>query len=256
VSDQFQAWLRPRFVPGGANAVLLYALYGRFDSSARAVRPADYRTEGLPPEFEVRKVTAAGDQVLPFMGGELAGVLRTESPELWARAAQAPECLILKGEFSDPPTLNYLRDTVGMIAWFFDQGAVAVLDPQRLKIYGPVEWWDEVFAPTPPRLSSQVVIVSSAEPDGGRRLHTRGMRKFGRPDLNIRSVPLERERAAIDLINRLIVMQAEGGRVPEGQSIQLRSLPPGLTCHHAGSVDDPEFNNSHVEILQTRDYSF
>ena len=96
------------------------------------------------------------------MGGELAGVLRSENPELWACAAQAPECLVLKGEFADPPNLNYLRDTVGMIAWFFDQGAVAALDPQRLKIYGPVEWWEEVFAPAPPRLSSQVVIVSSA----------------------------------------------------------------------------------------------
>ena len=82
------------------------------------------------------------------------------------------------------------------------------------------------------------------------------MRKFGRPDLSIRSVSKERESAAIDLINRLIVMQAEGGRVPEGQSIQLRSLPPGLTCHHTGSLDDPEFNNVHVEIVRTRDYSF
>ena len=143
-----------------------------------------------------------------------------------------------------------------MIAWFFDQGAIAAVDPQRLKVYGPVEWREDVFAPNPPKLTAQVVIVSSAEPSGSRWLHTRGMRKFGRPDVSMRGVAMGQEQGAIDLINRLIMMQAEGDRVPEGQSIQMRSLPPGLTCHHTGQPDDPDFNNVHVEIVRTREYSF
>lgn len=256
MSDDLPAWLRPRYVPGGGHAVLLYALYGTFDDRAHAVSRADYRTAGLPPEFAVRTVAAADGQPLPFTGGDLARVVGEENPEVLARAAAAPQCLILKGEFADPPDLNYLRDTVGMITWFFDHGAVAAIDPQRLRIYGAVDWREDVFAPTPPRWTAHVVIVSSPGPEGSRRLHTRGMRKFGRPDLSIRDVPTGQEKGAIELINRLIVLQAEGGRVPEGQSIQMRSLPPGLTCHHAGSLEDPEFNNVHVEILRTRDYSF
>ncbi len=222
----------------------------------RSILPEDYRTAGLPPEFEVRRVQGGDDRRLPFTNGDLAKVLREDHAELMEHAARAPECLVLKAEFPDPSDLNYLRDTVGMIAWFFDQGAVAAIDPQRLKVYGPVEWWEEVFAPKPPKLTSHVVIISSREASGSRWLHTRGMRKFGRPDISIHEVPSGQEHGAIELVNRLIVLQAEGGRVPEGQSIQMRSLPPGLTCHHRGSVDDPDFNNVHVEIVRTRDYSF
>ncbi len=256
MSDVLPPWVRPRYVPGGANAVLLYALYGEFDPNPRAIAPAEYRTAGLPPEFELRRVRAGDGPALPFMGGDLAKVLREENPALVDQASRARECLVLKGEFNDPPDLNYLRDTVGMIAWFFDQGAIAALDPQRLRVYGPVDWWEEVFAPKPPKLTSHVVIVSNRESDGSRWLHTRGMRKFGRPDLSMRGVTQSHEPGAIELVNRLIVLQAEGDRVPEGQSIQMRSLPPGLTCRHTGSLDDPDFNNVHVEIARTRDYSF
>jgi hypothetical protein len=28
----------------------------------------------------------------------------------------------------------------------------------------------------------------------------------------------------------------------------MDSLPAGLMCHHGGSVEDPDFNNVHVEI--------
>jgi hypothetical protein len=50
------------------------------------------------------------------------------------------------------------------------------------------------------------------------------------------------------MFNRFIGLQTEGGHIPEGQEIRMASLPPGLTCHHGGSLDDPDFNNVHVEI--------
>ena len=50
------------------------------------------------------------------------------------------------------------------------------------------------------------------------------------------------------MFNRFILLQAEGARIAEGQEIRMASLPSGLTCHHAGRMDDPDFNNVHVEI--------
>jgi len=38
----------------------------------------------------------------------------------------------------------------------------------------------------------------------------------------------------------------------EGQEIRMAALPPGLICHHAGSLDDPDFNNMHVKIRWPR----
>ena len=34
----------------------------------------------------------------------------------------------------------------------------------------------------------------------------------------------------------------------EGGAVHGLSLPPGLICHHAGSVYDPDFNNVHIDI--------
>jgi hypothetical protein len=44
------------------------------------------------------------------------------------------------------------------------------------------------------------------------------------------------------------LLQANGGLIPEGEEIRISSLPTGLICHRAGDLDDPDFNNSHVEI--------
>jgi hypothetical protein len=73
------------------------------------------------------------------------------------------------------------------------------------------------------------------------------MRKFGRPDLSIHAVPPSHRDAVIDLCNRFIELQALGGLIPEGQVIKMDSLP-GMTCHHGGDLDDPDFNNVHVEV--------
>ena len=249
-------WQRPRFERGGGNAVLLYALYGRFPAEARSINPVEFRTSGLPAEMKIRRANRELNSPLPFLGGDFAKILGEDSPKLYQAASQAEQCLVLKGEFRDPEDLNYLRDTIGMITWFFDHGATAAFDPQRLRLYNASEWSEEIFSPIPPRLAAHVVILASSEPDGSRWLHTRGMRKFGRPDLSVHRVTPEQQAGAIELINRLILLQAEGGHVPEGQPIRMASLPLGLTCHHGGHLDDPEFNNTHVEIRASAGYSF
>jgi hypothetical protein len=74
------------------------------------------------------------------------------------------------------------------------------------------------------------------------------MRKFGRPDLSIHNVPESYDDAVIDLIQRFIELQAFGGIIEEGHEVRMRSLPPGMTCHLGGDLEDPAFNNVHVEI--------
>lgn len=158
--------------------------------------------------------------------------------------------MALRGTFPDPPDLNYLRDTVGLITHFLDHGGVAVFDPQMLRWWSPEQWREEVFEPTGPVPRQHVVIMVSEDSDDTDWIHTRGLRKFGRPDLSIPKVPQSRKDAVIDMCNRFIELQAFGGIIPEGQEIRLRSLPAGLICHHRGDLKDPVFNNIHVHIAQ------
>jgi hypothetical protein len=106
-----------------------------------------------------------------------------------------------------------------------------------------------VFEPSGAVPRHHVVILVSDEPGGRSRwYHTRGMVKFGRPDVSVRNVPPALEAAVKDLCDRFIEVQAFGAVIAEGQEIKMDALPRGWRCRHGGNLDDPDFNNRHVEI--------
>jgi hypothetical protein len=240
-------WPRPRFEPGGGDAMVFYALYGQFPANIQ-VSAEKYRTAGVPQGVRIKKVTRQDMPDFPFTGSGISRLLQPQLPEVFASIQSAPECLILTGEVQDPSDLNYLRDAIGLVSYFLDEGAQAVIDPQKLGLYSAQSWRHEIFEPQPPKFLNHVIILVTPELGGTKWIHTRGLRKFGRPDLSLPAIAPEHEQAAIDLCNRLIILQAEGTRIPEGEEIQVESLPYPMTCHHAGDPDDPDYNNVHVEI--------
>jgi hypothetical protein len=118
----------------------------------------------------------------------------------------------------------------------------------------PGGWRRHIFEHGGPVPRHHVGILTSNENKSGVTaqpltwFHTRGMRRFGRPDLSVHDVPLPHQDAVIDIIDRFIEFQAFGGIIAEGQEIRTRSLPSGMICRHRGDTDDPDFNNVHVEI--------
>lgn len=183
-----------------------------------------------------------------FRSGDLWDSLQQEDAALAERVAQQTECIVIRGTIPDPQDLNYFRDTIGLITYLLDSGGVAVYDPQMLKWWSADEWRKCAFMPASPTPRNHVVILVSEDANETEWLHTRGMRKFGRPDLSVPQVSATHKPGIIDLCQRLIEMQAFGATVREGQNIRMPSLPPGGRCHHAGHLDDPDFNNVHIRI--------
>lgn len=105
-----------------------------------------------------------------------------------------------------------------------------------------------MFEPASAVPTHHIMILTSEDENGTEWFHTRGMRKFGRPDFSVHRVGPDLRDAIIDLLNRFIEFQAFGGIIDEGQEIKMRSLPAGMICVHQGNLDDPDFNNVHVEI--------
>lgn len=241
------SWPRPRFEPGGGDAFLFFAIYGKFSDDVQ-VSGQRYRTAGTPDGIDIRKLNRTQSSEFPFSSGSIEKVLQPYNPALFAEIQSVPECLILQGTIPDPRSLEYLRDTIGLVTCFLDNGGIAIIDPQQFALYDAKTWHEEIFDPQPPNLKKHVIILFSDEPDGSRWYHTRGLRKFGRPDLSMHGVRPEYKSVVIEMFNRFILLQAEGHRIAEGQEIRTASLPSGLICHHGGSVDDPDFNNVHVQI--------
>lgn len=246
-SGDLNPWLRPRFEPGGGDALLFFAVYGAFSPDIK-LSGSEYRTAGVAQGISIRKLNRPQSPEFPFTSGPIGQLLARDQAPLFEKIQTVPECMIIQGEIADPPDLNYLRDTVGLVMYFLEHGGIAVIDPQQFKLYDCALWREEMFQPQPPDLRRHVVILWSCEANDTKWFHTRGLRKFGRPDLSIHNVPTEYEKAIIDMFNRFILMQAQGGRIPDGQEIRMATLPPRLMCHHGGTLEDPDFNNVHVEI--------
>jgi hypothetical protein len=238
-------WPRPQFKQGGAEAFLAYAVYG--DLGELRVSSSRYRTNGLPQGVSAR----SGSGCSEFRSGSFAPFLAEENAALVKAVNAAKNCVVVMGSVPDPQDLNYLRDTIGVVTAMWDAGAVAIFDMQSFRWFSKSTWYSEIFEPAASVPRHHVSILLSEE--GGRLwIHTRGMRKFGRPDISVKDVPAGHREAAIDLCNRFIEMMAFGAIVPEGQPIKMKTLPAGLRCHHAGNVDDPDFNNAHLEIRWPR----
>lgn len=250
-------WPRPQFQPGGARPLLFYWVPGAFAHLDLPLSSALYRVGPPSPERELFLARKADDPAAfaAALDGAFGRSLEESPQPGFADAVRAaPEYAVLRWELEDAPNLNHLRDAVGLVAWLLDHGGVGVLDWQTLRWWTKEAWLRELFAPAGPvpRRHADVLVSEGGSPGTGRWYHTRGMRKFGRPDLSVHDVPPEHEEAVVDLCNRFIEFQALGAVLPEGEPVRVRGLPEGMTCHHAGHPEDPDFNNTHVEIRWPR----
>lgn len=229
--------------------MLFYAVFGELDLSLPLSR-SKYRTNGAPAGFDLMSYDRGEHATVfeNFCSGFVWEDFQSTNPKLAAAIEAAPNCAVLRGEVDDAPNLNYLRDAVGMMTYLLDCGAQAIYDPQILRWWTPDDWRETIFDPAAAVPRHHATILVSEETDG-LWFHSRGMRKFGRPDISVRGVGPAFEEAVENMFNRFIEFLAFGGLPPEGQEIRMRDLPDGGIVRHGGSLDDPDFNNVHFEVV-------
>jgi len=243
-------WPRAHYVDSGLRPELLYKVHGKFDKPPE-LSASRHRTRGVPAGLSLERHAGAGDNAVFSFGldGVFGESLASKGAAVEQRTRQAPDCLLLRGQPDAPGSLDYLRDVVGLIEALLEQGGVAVFDPFVLRWWTRDEWHTELFEPDAPMPHRHVVILESDEDLAATHwYHTRGMRKFGRPDLSIRGVSTQAAPAAINVLDRFIELLAFGGLPAQGKAIRVQGLPDGLRCFLEGDVDDPDFNNTHLEL--------
>ena len=249
-TEQLGTWERQYYVAGGGDPMLFYVVYGEIDSSAPLSR-GSYRSNGVPDGIDVMSYGPNMHPEVPgsFRDGYLWDEFAATDPELAATVGRCEHCMILRGTPTESTTLDYLRDTVGLITFLIDHGGCAVYDPFMFRWWPPAEWKQQIFEPAAAVPRHHTVILFSEETDPSLKwFHTRGMRKFGRPDISVHNVSSELEDGVIDLCNRLIEHQAFGHVVRDGQQVKMASLPSGGVIRHRGDLDDPDFNNVHLDV--------
>jgi len=246
-------WSRPHWTRDEAKAMLLYFVFGTFAAEPKLDLSA-HGSQGLLQGVEIMRIPK--DRLAHWEGhplrGALGEILREGNPAAFEAARKAPECLMLRGELADADSLAYLRDTLGVVAALLDAGGGAVVDPQILEIFTADEWRaryaDEAIAAA----RNHVLILCQDDTNGGAWVKTRGMRKFARPDISIRRVPQSEVQRAGAVASRLVELGVRGMRFGDGSVVEADGLPGGLRVTRGGSLDDPEFNNTHLELIWPR----
>jgi hypothetical protein len=227
-------WGRKYYEKPGGRPRLFYVAFGKPDGPL-AISASQYRCAGIPDGLEINGYGPGKhpEEVGRFRAGYLWNELEREDAALAAKISAADGCFRLDADLDDSPTLNYLRDTIGFLTYLLDHGFSGIYDPFMLRYWSKETWRRDVFDPAGPVPRQHVVTLVGQDGPDTEWFHTRGMRKFGRPDLSVRSTPPKHRDAVIQLIDRFI---------------EIRDLPSGMLCHHRGELDDPDFNNVHVEI--------
>ena len=243
-----EAWPRPYWQPSDETAVLYFYVFGRF-ADELVIPAARYASAGLPEGIALQRFehTALRSWEGYPLKGAMGELLKEDAAAAFEQARAASEVLVVRGELPDQNHLDYLRDTLGVLAGLLDIGGEVVLDPQILTLFDAAAWRRHYLVPggAPPR--NHILILRSAEDDGaGSHVHTRGLRKFGRPDLSFRHVPDPQAAQAGMLCEQLVEWQALGARFVDRQPLEVEGLPGELIAHPGGSLDDPQFNNTHV----------
>jgi len=246
-------WERSLWQPGGGDAFLFYAVFGTMPS-AFEIDARRYRTSGLPEGVEVRHFSRQQKPayVSHFTEGEAWDQVVTEQPALAQQILASPDLIVVAGAVKDPDSLSYLRNTIGVVTYILDHQGVAALDLQTMSWYSRDRWREWIFdSSTFVPYRHAVILVSQEDHDPALAwFHTRGMRKFGRPDISVHDVPSAENDVVAELCNRFSALQALGELVPEGQAVYMDELPWSGTIRHGGDMDDIDFNNVHIEVLR------
>lgn len=248
MTDPLPTWERPHLQLGGGDAHLFYKVHGDFANGLKVSR-SRHRCGGVPNGLSLQLYrTTEHPDVLAFgTEGLFAEALADMGPAASEAVSRSPGCALLRGVVDQPDTLDYLRDAVGLVQALLESGGVAVFDPLQLRWWTARQWAEGAFEPAGPVPRRHVVILYGDEEDGTRWYHTRGMLKFGRPDISVHDVTPDQYEAVQELCGRFIEMQALGGVVSDGQVIRVAGLPNWI-CRTLGDLDDPDFNNRHIEI--------
>ncbi len=232
----------------GYRPLLYYVIFGANGEQLEVSRErhhVDEFPEGLECTFVQR--TQNSEYMSSMIGGSIGEILAEDYPALYEEIKNTDQWAVIQGEVVNDKDLNYMRNAIGFVQAFMETGAVGVLDLQTFSLFSPKEWENNIFSQEFSPYHHVTILVSE---DGDKIwLHTRGMRKFGRPDISIERVTEKELDNAIQVINQMIYYGALGAFFDRAVTIHTHTgktyvFKPKLI----NDLDNPDFNNSYYRV--------
>lgn len=239
---------RPYYTDLNYHPLLFYVIFGVKDEKLIVSRKK-HHVDGFPKGLSCSycRKSENGEYMESVIGGALGGVMKKSNNILYEEIKCTDKWAIISGEAEQDSDMNYMRNVIGHIQAFMEKGAVGVLDLQTFTLYTPDEWKNKIFLREFSPYAHVVILTS--EENGCVWLHTRGMRKFGRPDISMERVGKNAVDEAAQVINQMIYYGALG--IFFSQPTKLHTYSGNayiVTPEFVNDFDNSDFNNAYYRI--------
>ena len=241
---------RPYYTDLNYHPFLYYIVFG-VKSEELQVSRERHHVEGFPKglDFVFFSKKKNDSYMQSLLGGTLGEILDRKKHILYEKVKNTDKWAVIRGEVQQDADLGYMRDCIGFVQDILDLGAVVVLDLQTISLYS-YEEWTECFFEKEFCAYDHVTILLSEMEGGLVWLHTRGMRKFGRPDVSIENVPENETEDAAQAINQMIYYGSIGTFFDRDMKLHTHS---GRTYfakpQFINDFENPDFNNSYYSFV-------
>ncbi len=164
--------------------------------------------------------------------------------EAVSRLDEADTCYVVRTTVEEPADLGHLQACWAVARWLVARGATCVLDVHA-GAFHHADAIAAVPADAPFDIEREVTLVYESDedvPGAGHLLHTRGMRKFGRPDVVVVCEP-EDAPLLSGIVRQIASGMADGFMPAERHGVDLTA---GLTLYLRPYVPDEQLADVHL----------
>ena len=249
-------WTRSAFSPGGGPGRVFLVLFSEQPGLASPpISRARHGVASVEPLKHLEVAVVGADQAPEWIRGWTEGPLRNLADRaLGDDALRLPgvkSCVRINGEVPDPADLTHLQLMWGLARAFLENGCFAVLDAHQARWFpgkDVMEWApDRAF-----ELGREVSVIfeTDASPGYGHVVHTRGLAKFGRPDLLMLGAKPEDADLAGRRLDALATRLAMGERLVPGATLETLGGTALLEEYRPGAnAPDVQLNNDGLMLL-------
>lgn len=200
----------------------------------------------IHPDLEIAALPAGH-----FRSGSSWLELCRARPELAKEIEAVPLAVTLHGTVASQESLDYLRDSLEIFTSLVEHGARAVYDPLTGLWYSSADWLAMINRGSLFNPFDHIVVQTTLTSPGCTEFTTRGLRKFGRPDLVVDGVAPAEHEVVTKILDRFIHHLSLGGVIEHDRDITLVGWEGAYRAEAVqGDADDPRFHNSFVRLTR------
>ena len=241
---------RPYYEDLNYRPLILYVIFG-VNGEELSVSRERHHVDNFPDGLDLISYNRSehNEYMTELIGGTRGKILNEDNHALYDTIQNTEQWVVIQGKVIQDADLNYMRNVIGFVQALIETGAVGVLDVQTFKLFTPEEWTNNIFTKEFNPYDHATILVSTME-DDAVWLHTRGLRKFGRPDISIVGVGDDELEHAAQVINQMIYYGALGVFFSKPTKLHTHSgLTYVVNASYIDDLDNPDFNNSYYHIL-------